>query len=521
MRLALFVTIPLGGLLVGVITYRFAPETRGAGTPQTMEAVVAHGSRIRPRVAGLKALASALTIGSGGSAGREGPIVQIGAAMGSGLAQRFRMSESRRRILLGCGAAGAIAATFNAPIAGMLFALELILLELSTRSFVPLVVSSVFATATIGLFIPPVPALQSEYVFKSPLELPFFLLLGLAAGFFALIWIDFRYRFQDAFSGSRIHPILRPALGGLLVATVAIFFPQVMGVGYGTVNDVLSSGFAAQFGLATAAFLLGLAFFKIVTTSATLGSGGSGGELAPSLFIGAMLGGAFGLIVHGAYPDLTNPYGAYAQVGMGAMFAAASRATLTSIVIVFELTGDYKFILPLMLACVVSDAVTLVFKEDTIYTGELRRRGIPFDHDIEVFRLKLVPVERAMLRDVPTVSEDDTISKVANHIILTGHNSFPVLDRDGRLAGILTGGDVRRAISRGQGNAPVADAATKKVEVVLPTTSLAEAMERMAALDIGHLPVVDPDDRRKLVGILSRSDVIRAYKQRAMEETVG
>jgi CIC family chloride channel protein len=517
-RLWLLFVIPLAGLLVGLITYRLAPEARGAGTPQTMEAVLAHGSRIRGRVAGLKALASALTIGSGGSAGREGPIVQIGAALGSGLAQRFRMSETRRRILLGCGAAGAIAATFNAPIAGVLFALELILLEFRTRSFIPLVVSSVFATATIGLFIPSGPAFEAEYIFKSPLELPFFLLLGLIAGFVALVWIELRYRIEDVFDALRVHPILKPAVGGAVVAALAVFFPEIMGVGYEMIGTVLSSGFQAQIGYVTVTVLLALAFFKIVATATTLGSGGSGGGFAPSLFIGAMVGGAYGFLVNSAYPDITNPYGAYALVGMAALFAGASRGTLTAIVIVFELTGDYKFILPLMFACVVSDAVTLVFKEDTIYTAALRRKGIPYEHDMEVFLLELVPVERAMVRKVATVSEDDPVSKVASQIILTGYQAYPVLDKDGRLVGILSASDVRRAMTAGQGEAKVRDVETKDLVVVHPRTTLAEAMERMALRDIGHLPVVDPADPHRLVGLVTRSDVIRAYKQRAMED---
>lgn len=516
-RLWLLLAIPIGGLLVGLVTYRLAPEARGAGTPQTMEAVVAHGSRIRARLVGLKALASAFTIGTGGSAGREGPIVYMGAAIGSSVAQRFHMSETRRRILLGCGTAGAIAATFNAPIAGVLFALELILLEFRTRSFVPLVISSVFATATIGLFIPPVPAFRSEYVFKSPLELPFFVLLGLVAGFVALVWIELRYRIEDVFIAMRTHPIVKPAVGGALVAALAFFFPQITGVGYEMVGNVLSSQFGAQFGYTTVVLLISLAFFKIVATSLTLGSGGSGGEFAPSLFMGAMIGGAFGFVVHAAYPDITNPYGAYALVGMGALFAGASRGTLTSIVIVFELTGDYKFILPLMLACVISDTVTLVLKGETIYTAALARKRIPFEHDMEVFLLHLVPVERAMVKKVMSVSEDDRVAKVADQVIMTGYQAFPVLNKLGKLVGIVSQTDVRKALAAGKGEAMVKEIATKDMELVHPESSLAEAMERMALRDVGHLPVVDPEDRGRLVGLITRSDIIRAYKQKAME----
>ncbi len=521
-RLLLFVLLPVGGLLVGLITTYLAPEVKGAGTPQVMEAVLARGGNIRPRVVALKSLASAITIGSGGSAGREGPIVQIGAAAGSSIAQALRLAETPRRILLACGAAGAIAATFNAPIAGVVFSLELVLLEFRTRSFIPLVISAVFASAVAGLFLTTGPLLPAEYTFVSPIELTFFVVLGLVCGFAAILWIRVRFWVGDALDQLHVPAYVKPALGLGLLAPLAIFFPQIMGVGYSTiraalVGDLGGTG-AVHLGIAV---LLTLALLKVVGTSLTLGSGGSGGAFAPSLFIGAMVGGALGLGFNALYPEITNPFGAYALVGMGALFAGASRATLTSIVIVFELTGDYKFVLPLMLACVVADGVSMLLQRDTLYTGVLRRRGILFEPEAELNVLRTIRVEDAMVKEVATVKEDTLIHDVAREIHRTGHQGFPVLNGEGHMVGIITHSDVRRALSEGKRRHPVQEVETQKLVVATPTEDLEVALEKMAVAEVGHLPVVSEEDPSKLVGILSRGDIVRAYQRKALEERHG
>jgi CIC family chloride channel protein len=515
-RLLLLIILPLGGLLVGLITTYLAPEAKGAGTPQVMEAVVARGGRMRGRVVLLKSVASAITIGSGGSAGREGPIVQIGAAAGSSIAQALKLAEAPRKILLACGAAGAIAATFNAPIAGVLFAVELILLEFRTRSFIPLVISSVFATAIAGLFLPTGPQLPAQYTFTSPVELAFFIVLGLVAGLAAIVWIRVRYGVEDLLVRVKMPPYLRPALGAALLVPLAVFFPRIMGVGYATLNGTV--GGQLQLGIL---MLLALAFLKMVATGLTLGSGGSGGEFAPSLFIGAMIGGALGMGFNALYPGITNPAGAYALVGMGALFAGASRATLTSIVIVFELTGDYKFILPLMLACVVADGVTMLLQRDTIYTAALHRKGIIFEHDIELNILRTVLVRDAMVTKVATVTEDTPISEVAKRMVKTGYQGFPVLDKEGNITGIITHADVRSALAEGKRRHPCREVETQRLIVTYPSETLEDALEKMAIAEIGHLPVVSEENPLKLVGFLSRGDIIRAYQRKAMEERHG
>ncbi|MFQ6106983.1 MAG: chloride channel protein [Thermoplasmata archaeon] len=513
-----------GGLLVGVLTSYLAPEAKGHGVPEVMAAVHAHGGRIRPRVAGVKALASAICIGSGGSAGREGPIVQIGSSIGSAIAQRFHLSDTRVKILLACGAAGGISATFNAPIAGVLFALELILLELRTRSFIPLVVSSVSASAIMGVFIPSSFALPQGYVFRPTIELAFFALLGILSGLAALLFIKALYSLEDLFDSIKFPRFALPALGGLVVGAIALFYPQILGVGYETVGFVLSIesldtlqsiGWVASAG---ALFLILLAVMKIMATSLTLGSGGSGGIFAPSIFIGAMVGGSFGIVMRLLFPDIVTFPGAYALVGMGAVFAGASRATLTSIVIVFEITGDYQFILPLMFACVLSDAITLLASEETIYTKKLRKKGIRIEHDLEVNILKTITVEEAMVTDVMSVTEDTPIAKIANMIISTGYQGFPVKNETGELTGIIAHSDVSNALRQGRLNLKAGDLETRKIVAAYPDETLEEVLERMALKGVGHIPVVERFNPKNLVGLITRSDIIKVYKKKAMEE---
>ncbi|MFQ5578321.1 MAG: chloride channel protein, partial [Anaerolineae bacterium] len=347
----------VGGLLVGLLVYLFAPEAKGHGVPEVMEAVALRGGRIRPVVALIKSLASSLCIGSGGSVGREGPIVQIGSALGSSVGQLLHLSDDRVRNLVACGAAGGIAATFNAPIAGVIFALEIILGEFNVRYFSTVVISSVTASvigrAVFGDF--PAFRIPMEYGVNSFWEYGIYAVLGALAALVGVLFVRLLYWSEDRFEGwKQIPPWLQPAVGGTLLGGLALAYPAVTGidwqrmpqiynVGYGVIEATLSN----QLGLKVVIVLLVL---KLIATSLTLGSGGSGGVFAPSLFMGAMLGASYELVVNGLFPGIAAPPGAYALVGMGAVFAASAHVPITAVIILFELTGDYRIILPLMLS---------------------------------------------------------------------------------------------------------------------------------------------------------------------------
>jgi chloride channel protein, CIC family len=364
----------VAGLLYGPLVQRFAREARGHGVPEVMYAVARRGGRIAPQVAVVKSLASALCIGGGGSVGREGPIVQIGSALGSTLGRLVRVTEERMRVLVACGAAGGIAATFNAPLAGVFFAMELILREFTAESFGMVVLASVTASvigrAAFGdspfLHLPPFAVHHlSEYLL--------FALLGVLAGAVGVGFTRVLYRIEDACDALWRGPEwARPAAGGLLLGLLLLLLPEMYGVGYPVLEHAVAGGYVIG-------FLLLLLLGKVLATSLTIGIGGSGGVFAPSLFMGAMLGAAFGAGAHHLVPGVAGPVGTYGLIGMGAVFAGAARAPITAVVIMFELTGEYAIILPLMAAIVLAAGVGAALSHDTIYTLKLRRRGIDLD----------------------------------------------------------------------------------------------------------------------------------------------
>jgi CIC family chloride channel protein len=521
----LLIILPVGGLIVGLLTTYGAKEAKGPGVSEVMEATHTRGGFLRRRVVIVKAFASSISIGTGGSAGREGPIVQMGSGVGSAIGRRSKLSDTRVKILLSCGVSGAIAATFNAPIAGVLFALELVLLEFRTRSFVPLVVSAVVGTAMMGVLtgdILPSPFFETNYKLGSAFELPMFLLLGLVAGLVGVLFIKMFYGMEDVFNKLKVKPYFKPAIGGLLVAIIGLAIPQVLGVGYDSIRSAIATneGLLGLAGFSLFASLLILMLAKMLATSLTLGSGGSGGVFAPSLFIGAMLGAAFGVGMNLLFPQVvgTTSWGAFAMVGMGAVFAAASRATLTSIVIVFELTGNYDFILPLMFACVVADAVGVLLSPHTIFTEKLRRKGIRFSQDMQVNILEMISVEEAMIKNPETITEDTLVGKVANKIIFTGYHGFPVLNDKGELVGILAQEDIKKALKEGKHRTKAGELDTEEIIVSHLDEDLNSVLERMAIHGIGRLPVVDREDEKRLVGFITRSDIIKAHRKKMEEE---
>ncbi len=504
----------VGGLIVGLFVQYGAREAKGHGVPEVMEAVAIRGGRIRPRVAFIKALASAVCIGSGGSVGREGPIVQIGSSLGSTVGQVLRLPENWIRTLVACGAAGGISATFNAPIGGVLFAMEIILGWSTGPRLGFVVISSVVASAISRGFLGAEPAFGIiQYEMTSNWELLTYGVLGVVAALGAVAFTKTLYFTEDRFDAWRIPEWLKPAVGGLLLGLVGLYSLDLFGVGYGEAQ------WATRFGIDEAlassvplASLLILCVLKIVASSVTLGSGGSGGIFAPSLFIGAMLGGAVGTIAHHFFPDITAPAGAYALVGMAAVFTGAARAPVTSIIMLFEMTLDYRVILPLMIAVVVSLIVSRRLSRESIYTLKLRRRGVDISHLEHVGPLREVRVADIMRTDFPVVDPGLSVEKLMAMLRQGEQNGFPVVSEDGEFQGIVTLADVQAAMSQGNfARLTVNDIATKSPIVAYPRDTLHDVFMRLAGTDVGRIPVVDRNNSRRLVGVLRREDILRAY----------
>ncbi len=513
----------LGGMIVGPLIYFFAREAKGHGVPEVMEAVALRGGRIRPIVVVIKSLASSITIGSGGSVGREGPIVQIGSALGSTLGQLLRMSDERIRNLVACGAAGGIAATFNAPIAGVLFAMEVILGEFTTRYFALVVVSSVTASVVGRVAFGNIPAFEVvPYALVSPWELVFYLLMGLLAAPLAVAFTRILYLLEDVFDAWKGFPeYAKPLIGGLLLGVSGLLFVRAnSGFGWNVPGNPVTFygvGYEAMewalLGKGTLPLLLALTGIKILATSLTIGSGGSGGVFAPSLFVGSMFGGAFGHIVHNLFPTITAAPGAFALVGMAAVFGGAARAPITAIIILFEMTDDYRIVLPLMLATVVSTILAEHLDKESIYTMKLSRRGIRLERGRDIDVMQGVVVGEAMTVSVDTVSCQMYLDDLEELFGQTHHHGFPVLDERGELFGVVTLQDLMRAKERGPlARYKVQDIATQEPLTVFPDEPMWVALKRLGTRDVGRLPVVDRRNPRRLLGLIRRSDIVRAYR---------
>jgi CIC family chloride channel protein len=505
-----YVLVPaVGGLVVGPVIHFLAREAKGHGVPEVMLAVARSGGRIRPRVAVVKSLASAMCIGSGGSVGREGPIAQIGSALGSTLGQILRLPEQRTRLLVGCGAAGGIAATFNAPIAGAVFALEVILRDFAARSFGMVVIASATATVIARWTLGNYPAFRVvQHEMRTPLELPLYVILGGVCALVSTAFVKILYACEDAFDQWRIPEYTKPVVGGLMIGLVGVVFPEVFGVGYEVIERVL----VGRLDLVLCTILI---VVKIAATSFTIGSGGSGGVFAPSLFVGAVTGVAYGALMRVLFPGITGAPGAYALVAMGALFAGAARAPVTAILILFEMTGDYRIIVPLMCAVVTSALVAERLSANDIYTTKLRRRGVELDRREAQDPLERVTVAQVMTRDFDVVPASMLVSELSALFSETGHHGFPVVDDGGQLMGVVALSDMESMAARGDHGATAGDIATSPPIVCFPGQTLAEALRQVGALDVGRLPVVQREDPRHLLGVLRRHDIIRAYTRAA------
>ena len=503
----------VGGIITGIICHFFPDAVKENGVHRVMHAVAMKAGKIRKRTLLTCSTTSALTIGSGGSAGREGPTVQIGSAVGSALGNLFHLSHERVQVLVGCGAAAGIAASFNAPLAGVLFALEIILTNFTIHTFSPIVVASVIGTATGR-------AMEgNEITFSVPVhelvsysEIVFYLFLGILCGVISKLFTFTFFKANDIFDKMVYLPVpLKPALGGLIVGFISISFPAVLGNGYGFMEKALNG--ELFWGLAFV-----LIFLKIISTSATLGSGGLGGVFAPSLFIGAMLGSAYGTLVHAINPNFTASPETYALVGMGAVAGAVMQAPLTNILMLFELTNDYTIILPIMITCIVSAYTFRAFDKNSIYIQKLLKEGINIKYGREVSILNSIKVSDVLSGDVTTIPEGMPFRKILETISYSKNFYFPVVDGQGEMSGILSFHMIREMIFEEElGDLIVAnDLKVKSVMTLTPENNLNQAMEMFAKLDVEQLPVVGRDDLKRVIGMVNRGEVVAAYNREVL-----
>ncbi|HSW28450.1 MAG TPA: chloride channel protein [Longimicrobiales bacterium] len=509
------IAAPAVGMVIVVYLLRWwAEEAKGHGVAEVQFAVRMRGGKIRPRVAFAKAVSSAISIGSGGSVGREGPIVQIGASLGSALAQFAGLSSEQVKLMVAAGSAGAIAATFNAPVAGVLFGLEVILGSFAARSFGLVVVASVSATAVAQSVLGPEPAfrLVEVFTFVSRWELGLYLLLGLVTGVVSLLFVRAVYGVEDWFDRWHTAIWVKAVAGGLVVGLMGTLGSGLLfGVGHEGVEMALA-------GSLSAGLMLALVFMKIAATSITLGAGGSGGVFAPALFIGAMAGGAFGKAAGQLLPGIAAAPGAYALVGAAAVFGASSHAPMTAIIILFEMTDNYRIILPLMLAVVVAQLLASRIDPDSIYSIKLRRRGALTAPRTEFGTLDILLVADAMTEEVPSVHADMALDALASHARGDRNHSWVVLDAQERMAGIVSVTDLEQAIVEGEmSGRTVADIMTRAVVTCAPEEPLRHAFRRFTERDVFQIPVVDPHDGGKVAGVLRRTEMMWAYKELADE----
>jgi len=501
----------IGGLAVGLLVYHFSPEVKGHGIPGVMEAVANKGGYIRKRVSFLTSINSGLTIGSGGSAGKEGPIVQIGAAIGSSIGQLLHVSQQRIKILVGCGTAAGLAAVFNAPIAGVVFTMEVILGDYSLKAFTPIVVSSVIATVISRHFIDSGPILNIPvYSLNSAWELPFYLLMGLLGGVLSVIFIKTLYGVEDLFEEKLSLPTyIKPAIGGLLTGLIAYWYPQI----YGFDDSAIYSGLLNQPGILLLIILIGA---KILATSFTLGSGATGGLFTPSLFIGAMFGGLFGLIVDNLFPEIAAPPGAYALVGMAVIVAGTIHAPLSAFLIIFEVTGDYNIILPLMLGAVSSTVIARWLDKESIYTMKISLFSSHLAHGRNLELMKNVKVDSLVQKDADVIKATTGLSQILDIFMKSNYTSFPVLDESQKVIGIITLRDLRLILKDGQLEPFLIalDIMSENVFVLKPSDTIDQAIQKMEIGDYELLPVVDSDGTYIYQGVVSKNQILKLYAKK-------
>lgn len=512
-RHLIFLLPALGGLLIAPLLHFFPSQTEGVGIPQAMESVALRGGIMRLRAVALRTVAAVLTIGSGGSAGRFAPSAVLGAAIGSGIGRFLRVSGERMRSLVGCGSAAAIAAVFNAPIGGVFFALEVLLGDFSAQMIAPIVISSVAATAVshalIGnlLFIEGVPAIK----FAGAPQIGFCLVLGAGCGAAATLFIRAMDSAEGRFSASGVPRWLRAAVGGGMTGIIAILFPQVLGTDLSTLGAAIGGNLPWL-------LALWIAFLKMLATSLSLGSGGSGGIVGPSLFIGGMIGASAGGALSTWLPLHSGSAGGYVLVGMAAFLAPVIGAPLTAILLLFEITGDYAVILPLLAAVMSSMLVAGRFSRFSLYTHMLHKKGIDLAGGRERGVLKTLRVRDVMRPEVHTIAPTATFAEMSRRFLEDPVDYLYLTGDDGGLTGVVSFSDIRPYLKE-EGLGPLVlarDVATPNPVTVTPEETIHDALAKLGYRNVAQLPVVSDPHTRKLIGALHRKEILDAYQKKVV-----
>jgi len=542
-RVWLMPLVPMvGALISGVLVYRFARSAAGHGVPQVLDAIVRKGGKLPGHTALIKIVTAICTVGSGGSAGAEGPIVQAGSVLGSSIAQRLGIERRDVNTLVGCGAAAGIASIFNAPIAGVFFSLEILLRDFSLKAFTPIVIASVFATGMTQILLPSEEAIfafeLSGYLFTA-VELPNYIVLGVVCALAAWLFVTTLHASESAFSRVGLHPVFLPVLGALGLGLLGIVglraaalvssstlvptespVPVFFGNGYPMIRSLLDpthygAGDISVAALLTLALLMGA---KILATAFTLGSGGSGGVLAPSLFIGATVGGAFGVGIEmlGLVPEGGSP-ASYALVGMAAVLAGGTFAPMTAILMLFELTREPRVLAPIMLAAIVATLVARKLMPDSVYTAKLRRAGVRIGGSRDLGIMRHVPITSVEADPLPPepIYASDPLSKL---ITLHAHRSvpdFPVVDQDGRAIGMVTGRDMRTALIDREAIPLllVAEIMRTDLPTLDPSEHLDTVMDKFSRHDVSSLMLLDPLGNGTPIALITRAKMLQRYNE--------
>lgn len=508
-RLYLILFPLCGGILMIPMGAYYARDLR-FGFSRFLEEVNLRGGKVPTRTIFTRGLASAITIGTGGSAGQEGPIAQIGGAIGSKVGQSFKMGGDYLKTLVACGAASGVAATFNAPIAGVFFAHEIVLLSsFELSSFTSIVIASGMSTVVSRALLGDHPEFAPPaYEVGSLWELGFYVLLGIVVGLLAAWFMSFHYRIKDWFAALKLPRLAKPVLGGLLVGIIGVCLPQVFGNGYTFIEQVLH-GHGLWYILAA------LVVMKAVATSITLGSGLPGGVFAPSLFLGAVAGGTFGKLLQFAFPAMGISSGAYAMVGMGSFLAAATHAPMTGIFLLFEITSSYQVIVPIMLTCVIGVTICRRFHRYSLETMDLARAGIDLEAGKERNIMKSLLVGEVMNRQPAAVAENMTLREFTQFVAGHKETNFPLVNQEGELTGILSVQDFMGVVFEEDlmDLVVIKEIATHNVITAHEDEDLDQAMRKIGYRNIEQLPVVDRETHRQLIGIISRRDIVSAYNR--------